>query len=98
MHAVSSHGHVLVRFHSTNLPLFTRQGKRFNPLEHLRSLADGKAGDWDVWFQSPEDGRLIKGRLCSLRKSKEAIELAKKHLRQMASSVQKMDTKQVIVE
>jgi len=66
MHVINSQGHVLVRFHSTNLPLFTRR-------------------DWDVWFQSPEDGRLIKGRLCALRKSKEAIELAKKHLRQMSS-------------
>jgi hypothetical protein len=27
MHVVNSQGHVLVRFHSTNLPLFTRQGK-----------------------------------------------------------------------
>jgi hypothetical protein len=85
MHVVNSQGHVLVRFHSTNLPLSTRQGKTFKPLEHLRSLADGNAGDWDVWFQSPEDGRLIKGRLCALRKSREAMELAKKHLRQMAS-------------
>jgi hypothetical protein len=86
MHVVNSQGHVLVRFHSTNLPLFTRQGKIFKPIEHLRTLTDGNAGDWDVWFQSPEDdSRLIKGRLCALRKSKEAIELAKKQLRQMAS-------------
>lgn len=85
MHVVSNQAHVMVRFHSVNLPLFTRQGKRLKTLEHLRSLADGQAGDWDVWFKSPEDSRLIKGRLCSLRKSKEAIELAKKRLRRMAS-------------
>jgi hypothetical protein len=86
MHVVGSQGHVLVRLDSTNLPLCTRRGKTFKPLEHLRSLADGNAGDWDVWFPSPEDdSRLIKGRLCALRKSKEAIELAKTHIRQMAS-------------
>jgi len=85
MHVVNGQAHVMVRFHSINLPLFTRQGKRLKTLEHLRSLADGQAGDWDAWFQSPEDGRMIKGRLCSLRKSKEAIELAKKRLRRMAS-------------
>jgi IS4 transposase len=48
-------------------------------------LRDGKAGDWDVWFEDPDDKRLVKGRLCSLRKSKEAMEKAKKQLRQTAS-------------
>jgi hypothetical protein len=86
MHVVNSQGHVLVQFDATNLPLFTRQGKTFKPLEHLRPLADGHAGDWDVWLQSPEDdSRLIKGRLCALRKSKAAMALAKKQLRPMAS-------------
>jgi hypothetical protein len=86
MHVVNSQGHVLVQFDATNLPLFTRQGKTFKPLEHFRSLADGNAGDWDVWYPSPEDdSRLIKGRLCALRKSKAAMALAKNRLRPMAS-------------
>jgi hypothetical protein len=82
---IKHQGHVMVRFHSTNLPLFTRREKSLNVLELLRSLADGQVGDWDVWFQDPDDGSLIKGRLCSLRKSKEAIELSKKRLLRMAS-------------
>lgn len=85
MHVVRQQGHVIVRFHSINLPLFTRSGKRFAVLEHLRSLADGQVGDWDVWFKDPEDGDFIKGRLCSLRKSKTAMELAKKRVLRMAS-------------
>jgi hypothetical protein len=82
-------GHVLVRFHSSNLPLFTYHGKPFSTLEHLRSLEPGKYGDWDVWYRSPDKKRLVKGRLCAIKKSKEAIELAKKKLRTKASKQQR---------
>lgn len=82
-------GHVLVRFHSSNLPLFTYRGKAFSTLEHLRSLDLGDHGDWDVWFKSPKGEKLIKGRLCAIRKSKEAIEIAKKKLRTKASRQQR---------
>lgn len=85
MHVLQHQGQALVRFHSNNLPLFTRRGKPFAVLDHLRSLPDGQPGDWDVWFHAPNSERLIKGRLCSLRKSKEAMELAKKKLLRMAS-------------
>lgn len=77
-------GEVLVRFHSTNLPLKNRQGSPFPVLPNLRGLKDGRSGDWDVWFVSRE-GSLVKGRLCALRKSKEAIAIAKKQLKRTAS-------------
>jgi hypothetical protein len=79
------HGHVLVRFHSTNLPLFRKSGTPFVVLDSLRRLAPEQIGDWDVWFKDPDGGDLVKGRLCSVRKSQEAAEKAKKQLRQMAS-------------
>lgn len=82
-------GHVLVRFHSSNLPLFTYRGGAFSTLEHLRSLKPGAYGDWDVWYRSPDNKRLIKGRLCAIKKSKEAIELAKKKVRTKASRQQR---------
>jgi hypothetical protein len=85
VYVLQHHGHVLVRFHSTNLPLFRRSGTPFVVLEHLRGLDTGHIGDWDVWFKHPESGDLVKGRLCSLRKSQEAAEKAKKQLRQTAS-------------
>lgn len=84
-HVLTHRGQVLVRFHSNNLPLFTRRATPFTVLDHLRTLPDGQAGDWDVWFRDPYDDHLVKGRLCALRKSKKAIELAHKHLRRMAS-------------
>jgi hypothetical protein len=88
-HVLDSGGQVLVRFHSSNLPLLTYQGKPFATLEHLRSLEPGRHGDWDVWYQSPDNERLIKGRLCAIKKSREAIELAKNKLRTKASRQQR---------
>jgi hypothetical protein len=80
-HVIDSDGQVLVRFHSTALPLFTRKGKRFNVLEHLRGIKAGKIGDFDVWFRHPEnENLLIKGRLCAMRKSLEAMEIAKEKI------------------
>lgn len=85
MYVLRKNGHVLVRFHSTNLPLFNRMGRPFPVLKHLRSLEGVDVGDWDVWFKEPEGRNLIKGRLCALRKSKEAIEKSKKKLHRIAS-------------
>jgi Transposase DDE domain len=88
-HVLDNGGDVLVRFHSSNLPLFSYKGKPVEPLKYLRTLEAGKYGDWNVWFRSPVDNQLIKGRLCAIRKSKEAIEIAKKTLRTKASRQQR---------
>lgn len=88
-HVLGHGGDVLVRFHSSNLPLFTYKGGTLEPLKLLRTLGAGTYGDWNVWFRSPVNGDLIKGRLCAIRKSKEAIELAKKKLRIKASRQQR---------
>jgi hypothetical protein len=88
-HVLGHGGDVLVRFHSSNLPLFTYKGGAAEPLKFFRTLDAGKYGDWNVWFRSPVNGQLIKGRLCAIRKSKEAIELAKKTLRIKASRQQR---------
>lgn len=88
-HVLGNGGDVLVRFHSSNLPLFTYKGGSLEPLRYLRTLSAGRYGDWNVWFRSPQDNQLIKGRLCAIRKSKEAIELAQKRLRTKASRQQR---------
>jgi hypothetical protein len=79
-HVLAREAQVLVRFHSTNLPLLSAKGRNWPVLDHLGSLGKGEVGDWDVWFERPEDGGLVKGRLCSLRKSEEAFELARRKL------------------
>jgi hypothetical protein len=70
-------GAVIVRLNATNLPLFSEDGScAFDLLGHLRTLHGTKIGDWNVTVHYP-DGHAIKGRLCALKKSKEAAEKAK---------------------
>jgi len=88
-HVLKSGGHVLVRFHSSNLPLFNKNGKPFLPLDHLRLLKAVDCGDWDVYFQTPGVKDFQKGRLCAIKKTEEAAELAKKKLRTKASRQQR---------
>jgi hypothetical protein len=80
VHVLGQGGHVLVRFHSTNLPLFDRKGRPWSVLERLRTLSAGQVGDWDVWFRRPDGDGSEKGRLCALRKSPEAIEAARRRI------------------
>jgi hypothetical protein len=87
VYVLQNNGQLLVRYHSTNLPLYDRRGKRFNVLEHIKSLSleDGQVGDWDVWFYDPYNKEdLIKGRIISIGKSKEAIEASLKKVRKTA--------------
>ena len=85
MHVLKSKGQVLIRFHSTHLPLYTRRGKKWPVLDNLRSLNNGEIGDWDVWFENPDRKELVKGRLCAIRKGQEACERSKKQIKYDAS-------------
>jgi hypothetical protein len=83
-HVLHNGGDVLIRLNQISLPLRTHRGISFNILEKARKLKEGEVGDWDVYFQNLE-GTLTKGRLCAIRKSKEAIQKAIKKLRGTAS-------------
>lgn len=74
-HVVNNGGDVLVRLHSTALPLLKTDGTRFPLLEQLRTLHGTKLGDWDVRME--HDGKFISGRICALKKSKQAAEKAR---------------------
>lgn len=81
VHVLENGGQVLLRYHTTCVPLFTRQGKNLELLPLLRTLSETTSGDFDVWIKSPRDDSLIKGRIVAIRKTKEAIEKAKKKLK-----------------
>lgn len=83
-HVLSGEGDVLVRFHSTHLPLYTYRMAPFNLLKNLRKIQEGDLGDWNVYFEDIE-GRKAKARLCVVRKSKEAIEKSIKAIKRRAS-------------
>jgi len=73
-HVVRQGGDVLVRFVMSNLPLLTRDGQKFDLLRRLRSLRGTRIGDWPVSIRW--ENRTIEGRVCALRKSRQAKERA----------------------
>jgi len=77
-HVVKGGGQVLVRMNLTNLPLVNEKEVSFPLLRHLRTLTKTKLGDWKVWI--PFEKALIPGRVCAVKKSKEAAERARRKL------------------
>lgn len=75
-HVVHEGGQVLIRINLTNLPLVDRRGSSIRLLEYLRTLKKTELGDWDVWV--PYENGLLPGRVCALKKSKEAAEKARR--------------------
>jgi hypothetical protein len=79
-HVVQGGGQVLVRINLTNLPLINKDGSPFPLLNRLRTLTRTKPGDWDVWV--PYEKTWIPGRVCALKKTKEAAERAQRKVLQ----------------
>ena len=63
----------------SNHPLQKQNGREFSLLRHLRSLRGTKIGDWPVWIHWENES--IEGRVCALKKSRQATERAQQHLR-----------------
>jgi len=78
-HVVRGGGDVLVRFAMSNLPLQTPDGRGFDLLRHLRKLRGTRIGDWPVCIQW--ENKTIEGRVCALKKSRQATERAQQQLR-----------------
>jgi hypothetical protein len=77
-HVVDHGGDVLVRFAMSNLPLSTPRGKKFNLLPRLRRLTRTKIGDWAVSVCG--QGFSMPGRVCAIKKSRQAAEKARKQV------------------
>jgi hypothetical protein len=74
---------VIVRVNTGSLPLRTRQGKRFDLLKRLSSLAaPGKIAEWPV--EVGIVGQPVWGRLCALRKSAEQTQRTVRKIRRKA--------------
>jgi len=74
-HVRAHQGDVIIRTNLVTLPLHDRQGVRLDPLAHLRTLQVGQCGHWPVWVKA--DKRLIRGRLCAIKKSVAAAQKAR---------------------
>ena len=81
-HVVGGGGDVLVRFAMTNLPLLDETGEPFDLLSHLRRLHGRKVGEWNVRLAGK--GPTIAGRVCAIKKSRQATERALDEVRRVA--------------
>lgn len=75
-------GDVVVRLNSTSFPLTSEGGAPFEFLPVLRTLPGHDPGEWPVGFVA--NGSAYSARLCAIRKSAPAADLAKKKLLQTA--------------
>ncbi len=74
----------LVRVNTASLPLLTREKDEFNLLTELTKLiCEHDAREWEVMVQNGT--QFITGRLCVIRKSQQAAELAIKKIKTVAS-------------
>lgn len=80
-------GFVTVRVNAQSLRICRRGGEHFPLIKHMEAITKPmEVGSWNVEIPSPQPGKYaLPGRLCVIRKSKEAIRLAHKKLRRKAS-------------
>lgn len=81
-HVVQGGGDVIVRFGWNNLPLWSGQAKRFNLFAHLRTLRGTALGDWPAFVRHNQ--QLVAGRVCAVRKSRQAAEEGQRRVRRKA--------------
>jgi hypothetical protein len=84
-HAVSKKAYVIVRVNTQVLLMQDQKSLRFPLLENLRSIKNaGVVKSWEVLIPA-KDKIKVHGRICAIRKSNEAIKLAQKKLKRIAS-------------
>jgi|WetSurMetagenome_2_1015567.scaffolds.fasta_scaffold225894_1 hypothetical protein len=76
-HVVRNGGNAIVRV-NLNVPFVTRDATPYPLLEQLRTLSGTTIGNWNVAIH--DEGLLIPGRVCAVRKSEEAAEKARRKI------------------
>jgi hypothetical protein len=78
-------GFVLVRISPHNLTILDAENKAFGWKKHLGEIKESCcARSWPAWIEGPQHRRIL-GRVCAVRKTKEAIQLAQKRLTRRAN-------------
>ena len=81
-------GYALVRVNTGSLKLYTTEENRFDLITEIQKLeTTGQICEWEVKIKG--EASFICGRLCAIRKSKEAIKQALKKLKRKAQKEQK---------
>lgn len=83
-HVASKKANVIVRVNTATLPLWDLEGEPFPLLERVNTIQQaGAVGTWDVLV--PKRQKLtVRGRVCAIRKSNEAIRVALERIRRNA--------------
>lgn len=93
IHYVRDHGgHIIVRINTQSLPLFESGAaqQHFNLLNAVQEVRESeKPQAWEVYVKAPESSNAVRGRLCIIRKSEQAIAIALKKLYKRASKSQR---------
>jgi Transposase DDE domain len=79
-HILDSSGDVIVRMRLTGPSIETPEGQDFKLLKRLKTLKVGETREWDVRLTAANK-EPVYGRLCAIRRSKNAASLAEKKLR-----------------
>jgi len=74
-HVAQAGGAVITRFAWSALPLWVDREQRFDLFGHLRKLRGSAPGDWPA--QVAHQGQLIPGRVCAVKRSRQATEQAR---------------------
>jgi len=83
-HVVSKKAYVMVRVNTQSLPILNQKGDQFPLLDKVTAIKrTGTLRSWRVLIPGRSDA-VVKGRVCAIRKTKEAIRLAHKRLRRSA--------------
>ncbi|MBF0363609.1 MAG: IS4 family transposase, partial [Oligoflexia bacterium] len=74
-------GYSLIRVNSTSLPLYNKDKSRFQLLKAIKKIKQvGPVDSWNVYVKDNNNDDLILGRICVIKKSKEATELAQRNI------------------
>ena len=83
-HVASKKADVIVRVNTSTLPLWNLEGKPFSLLEKVNTIQQAGAVDsWDVLVPKHKE-LTVRGRICAIRKSNEAIRVAHERIRKTA--------------
>lgn len=83
-HVVSKKAYVMVRVNTQSLPILNLKCQKFSLLKNVQAIKKaGTVRSWDVLIPGGS-GKNVRGRICVIRKSNEAIKIAHEKLRRKA--------------
>jgi len=94
----SKNAYLTVRLNTQTVLLFDEQGQSFPLLKSVRSIKTaGAIKWWPAFIPGADKGDRIRGRICVIRKTEEAIRASHKRLKHIADRKQQVTKKETLV-